>query len=58
MFTNLYWYKGIRRRKWRFVNRDGDIVGKPSRGVIEGKVPYPYHLLMIEDINARKLFGR
>lgn len=48
----LYWYKKrIRGRKWRLVDRYGNIVGKPSKEVMQGKVIPP---LAIEDVNARK----
>ena len=53
VFRNLYWYKGLRRRKWRLVDRYGNIIGKPSREIIQGKIMCP---LLIEDVNARKFF--
>ena len=52
---NFYWYKGLRRRKWRLVDRHGNIIGKPSKEVMQGKIMFP---LLIEDVNARKLFRR
>jgi len=55
MFRNFYWYKGLRRRKWRLVDRHGNVIGKPSKEVMQGKVMCP---LLIEDVNARKLFRR
>jgi len=46
----IYWYKGLRRRKWRLVDQYGNIIGKPSKEVMQEKVMSP---LIIEDVNAR-----
>jgi len=52
VFRNFYWYKGkIRRRKWRLVDGHGNIIGKPSKEVMQGKIMCP---LLIEDVNARR----